>query len=274
MEEENEVVSLDDLIEGSLDGRKFRSKNLINATLKGERPIIVPFSDLHCGSPHFNEELFLKNLQWVYENKNVYVIGNGDWMEAATKTSVGAGVYEQILSVNEQLDNLNKWFKPLAKQGRILGITNGNHEDRLFKSDGVDITRVLSQMLEVPYFKNGAFFKIRVGKQNYHLYATHGTSAARLPYTKIKNCLDLARFIDSEIYVMGHVHDTQVHTQEYMFVDNKDKMIRKKPKYFILSGHYLNWEDSYAQQASMVPSQQGTPKIKLASSEHRIRISI
>lgn len=272
-------LSLMEIINEETDKRRYRSKNLIQVDLRSaERPIICPFGDLHYGSANFNKKVFLENLEWAWENKNVYIIGMGDWLEAATRYSVGAGVYEQTEPSN-QLNEVVDLFKPFAKENRILGITNGNHEDRIYNATGIDATRVMATMLDVPYFKNGGFFKILVGNdghksQNYHIYATHGKSGATLPHTKIKRCLDLATFIDADVYLMGHVHDEQVHTQEFMCIDNQNKKILKRNKYFVLTGHYLDWQDSYAQQASMRPSKQGTPKIKLSKDKYQVRVSL
>lgn len=274
--------SLMDIINEETDMRRFRSKNLISVDLEcsEHRPIICPFGDMHYGSNNFNKKLFEENLQWAWENKNVYIIGMGDWLEAATRTSVGAGVYDQNSIAGDQLNDVVNLFKPFADEGRILGITNGNHEDRIYNATGVDVTRVMASMLNVPYFKNGGFFRIRVGPkqaknaQIYHIYATHGSSGATLPHTKIKRCLDLATFIDADVYIMGHVHDSQIITQEYQCIDNRNKQILKRDKYYVLTGHYLDWQDSYAQAKSMRPSKQGTPKIKLSNEVYRIRISL
>lgn len=272
--------TLIDLISEETDKRRYRSKNLIEKHIpySEHRPIICPFGDMHYGSNNFNKELFIENLEWAWDNKNVYIIGMGDWLEAATRYSVGAGVYDQKTPTGNQLNEIVDFFKPFADEGRLLGITNGNHEDRIYNATGVDVTRVMATMLHVPYFKNGGFFKIRVGDGRagiaYHIYATHGSSGATLPHTKIKRCLDLATFIDADIYLMGHVHDEQVLTQEYQCIDNRNKKILKRNKYFVLTGHYLEWTDSYAQMKSMRPSKQGTPKVKLGQDEFRVRISL
>jgi predicted phosphodiesterase len=255
--------------------RKSKPTNYIDCDLKKEeKAIIVPFSDIHLGSPEFNRELFEENLNWIYNTKNAYVIGNGDWVECATKGSVGAGVYEQVISLNEQIEQILDYFSPLAEEGRILGITNGNHEDRTHKESGIDISRMFAEQLSVPYFKNGGHFRFRVGRQNYTAYFTHGSSGARLPWTKIKQPLDLGRFISADIIAIGHVHDLQVHSQEKQKVDFRGNIVKKEEQFYILTGHYLNWENSYAQGKSLLPSKQGTPKIKLHSKDRNIRISI
>lgn len=283
--DDKEGRSLMEIVNDEMDKRRFKAKNLITVDIDTaeHRPIICPFGDMHYGSENFNRELFMENLNWAWENKNVYIIGMGDWLEAATRNSVGSGVYDQKENAGGQLDEVVRLFKPFADEGRILGITNGNHEDRIYNATGVDATRIMASMLGVSYFKNGGFFRIRVGPKSgphaknaqiYHIYATHGSSGATLPHTKIKRCLDLATFIDADVYLMGHVHDEQVLTQEYHCIDNRNRAILKSNKYFVLTGHYLNWTDSYAQMKSMRPSKQGTPKIKLGSDKHLVRISL
>ena len=265
--------TLIDLIGESLDKRKSREVNFVSKELKGDRPIVVPFSDVHLGSPECNEDYFLSNMSWCYDNKDTYLILNGDLLEASTRLSVGGGVYEQKKHAGGQLEEMLGILKPFADEGRIIGITNGNHEDRIYQMSGVDVTRLMANELDVPYFKNGGFFKLKSGKQNYHMYFTHGSSGATLPYTKIKKSLDLARFINVDLYGSGHVHDNQVHTQQYMSIDNRNSQVVEQERYFVLTGHYLNWQ-GYAQAKSLIPSKQGTPKIKLHSDERMIRVSL
>ena len=265
--------TLIEMMGDNLDHRRAREVNYISKQLYDERPIVLPISDVHWGSPECNKELFLENMQWAHEHKNVHLILNGDLLEASTRGSVGSGVYEQKANAGNQLEEMLAILKPFADEGRIIGITNGNHEDRIYNMSGVDITRVMANELKTPYFKNGGFFKIGVGKQNYHMYVTHGSSGATLPYTKIKKTLDLGRFIDVDLYASGHVHDNQVHSQEYLAIDNRRGGVIKKNRYFVITGHYLDWK-GYAQAKSLVPGKQGTPKIKLHKDEKMIRISV
>jgi predicted phosphodiesterase len=255
------------------DGRKSRPVNYIEYAHDGSFHL-WPFSDLHFGAPEFNDSLFFETLERTWEDPEAVLILNGDLIEASTRTSVGSGVYEQKVAAQEQLEWVVDTFKPFADQGRILGVTNGNHEDRITKATGVDVTRTYAQMLGVPYFQHGGHFKLRAGDQNYHAYFTHGSSSARLPHTKIRQTLDLARFIDADLYGMGHVHELQAHTQEYRRINNRNGAVEIVPKLFVLTGHYLNYENSYAQMMSMIPSRQGTPKITLRDTERDLRVTL
>lgn len=265
-----------DLVQEHLLRMSSRTKTLICVDLptKNDRGIIVPIGDIHYGSPECNREAFEANLEWAYQNPEVYVLGMGDWLEAATRYSVGAGVYEQTVPIQNQLEEIVARFEPFAKDGRLIAVTNGNHEDRVSKAVGLDVTKVMAEMLGVPYYKNGGFFKVKVGPHNYHFYMTHGSSCATLPHTKIKRCRDLSGFVRADLYGMGHVHDLQAHTQTYMYIDNRSATVKEGEAFFLLTGHYLNWNDGYAQMKSMAPSKQGSPKIKLREDEKRIRVSL
>lgn len=265
--------SLLETIAKSQDGRTSRPSNYVEYTHNGSFHL-WPVSDIHHGAAESNTPLLMETLERIWEDKDAVILLNGDLVEAATRDSVGTGVYDQNINAQEQLEWVVATFKPFADQGRIIGATNGNHEDRIAKSTGIDITRVYAQMLQVPYFKHGGHFKFKAGDQNYHAYFTHGASGARLPYTKIKGVLDLARFVDADLYGMGHVHDLQAHTQEYRRISNKNGNVEIVPKVFILTGHYLNYENSYAQMKSMIPSRQGTPKVTLREGKRDIRVTL
>lgn len=267
------VESILEAIANSQDGRKSKPVNYIEYTHDGTFHL-WPFSDLHLGSKEFNENLFFETLEHAWQDKDAILLLNGDLMEASTRSSVGTGVYDQKTAAQEQLEKVVDIFKPFAEQSRIIGVTNGNHEDRITKATGVDITRTYAQMLGVPYFKHGGHFKLRAGDQNYHAYFTHGSSGAKLPHTKIRQALDLARFIDADLYGMGHVHELQAHTQEYRRINNRNGQVEIVPKLFVLTGHYLDYENSYAQMKSMIPSRQGTPKITMRSGERDLRVTL
>lgn len=234
---------------------------------------IVLMGDEHIGSKFYDEKTHMKNIEWCYENKAPIIL-MGDTMETATKTSVGAGVFEQNEIVQEQLEKTIKTYGPLAKEGLILGNHIGNHEARVYNSSGANLSKILSQMLGIQYFGAGAAHYIKVGKQNYTLYTTHGSSGARLPHTKIANTIKLSNMIDTDIYAQGHLHQLSHHTQNYYTINKKNKTIEESQKHYIITGSYLDHWGSYAHTAGMEPARKGSPKLKLGGLEKRIRVSL
>jgi len=234
---------------------------------------LVLMGDEHMGSKFYNENMHDRNLEWCYEN-NVPIILMGDEMETATKTSVGAGVFEQNEIVQGQLEMMIKKYKPLAEAGLILGNHIGNHEARVYNSSGVNLSKIASQMLKIPYLGVGAAHIFRVGKQSYTMYTTHGSSGARLPHTKIANTIKLSNMIDTDIYAQGHLHQLSHHTQNYYKINKSKKTIEESQKHYIITGAYLDHWGGYAQMMSMEPARIGSPKVKLSGEEKRVRVSL
>ena len=254
------------------------SKSELKPTLNyrkfdAEKLEIILMGDMHMGSKYYDEDMHKEVIDYCLKKKTQIIL-MGDQIEAATRDSVGAGVYEQSEIIDKQLEHFNHLMKPLANEGLILGMHAGNHEMRLYKSSGLDITKFMAKQLKVKYFSWGKLHYFVVGKQGYKLYTTHGASGTRLAWTKIKSVLDLSNLADAEIYAMGHLHQLSHHIRNFYSEDLKNKTVIEEQKHFILTGSYLNHWGSYAHMKNYEPMRKGSPKIKLGGNEHSIRVSI
>jgi len=238
-----------------------------------EKLTVALMGDEHMGSKYYNKKLHLNHLEWC-DKYSVPIVLMGDELETATKSSIGAGIYEQEDIVQQQLENCVKTYKPLADKGLVLGNHLGNHENRVFSHSGANLSKILSMMLKVPYLGVGAVHYFLVGKQNYTLYTTHGSSGARLPHTKIANTIKMSNMIDCDIYAQGHLHQLSHHVQNYYTINKRKKTVEESQKHYILCGSYLTHWGSYAHVSNMEPARNGSPKLKLSGLEHRIRVSI
>lgn len=246
---------------------------MVRATTKEKKKYLIPFGDLHIGSPYAAISKIEKWIPWILEN-NAWVIGMGDWTEAATRYSVGAGVYEQTMTVDDQIEYLHKLFKPVADKGLLLGIIEGNHEFRTFKEVGVNISKQLCRLLRVTFMGYGGYSRLVVNNHGYTVYATHGSTGSTLPHTKIKSCIDLARIYEADLYLMGHVHELADYTYKIRYFDTKNKKVSKKKKHFVLTGAYVEYEGSYAEQKNLIPTRTGSPRIRLSGEEYNISVSL
>jgi UDP-2,3-diacylglucosamine pyrophosphatase LpxH len=231
---------------------------------------LVPFGDVHFGDKSCNWDKAQKMIDWIADNKNTRVILMGDLLNSATKTSVGAALYDEKFHGQDQLDFIIDALRPIKK--KIYGALTGNHSNRIFNLTGYSPMKILCKELHTNYYGFGQLTKIKGKGVYYDIYSTHGSSGATLPYTKIKGCLSLASHIDADLYLMGHVHELQVHTQEVEKIRYNQVITDKR--YFVLTGHYLNYKDSYAEMKNMVPSKQGSPVIDLCMSDKQVRVKI
>jgi len=144
----------------------------------------------------------------------------------------------------------------------------------LIKSSNMHVSKMMAQHLGVPFLGNGKFHYFKVGKERYTLYTTHGSTGARLPHTKIRGCLDLAKFGEAEIYAMGHVHSLQHLVRPYYSPNLRKRTIDTKHKHFVTTGSFLNHWGSYAHRNNYEPMPIGSPVIKFDGDKHQIRVII
>lgn len=263
--------------------RRFLAYNETNPTLNfypvnvKEKFTIVLMGDEHIGSKNYLPDYHKNYLDWCCDTKTPF-IHMGDMLECATRNSVGAGVYEQNEIIQEQMEHAYNIYKEAIDKKLIMGMHIGNHEARVWKSSGINVTKLMAKQFNSKYFGFGKahYFLVKCGKhkEGYTMYTTHGASGARLPQTKIKSVLDLANMIDVEIYGMGHTHQLASHTRVFYHLNKKNKMIDPGEKHFILTGSYMGHWGSYAHVANLEPMKIGSPKIKLSGKEHRIRVSV
>jgi len=232
---------------------------------------ILLWGDVHFGSNFCDHKFAKENLDRT-DKRGDYIIGMGDYLETATRDSIGAGVYQQDEIVQEQLEIMEQWLKPHSP--RIIGLNDGNHEHRIFIRSGLDLTKILARNVGTKYFGAGRLIRARIGNQTYSIYVTHGSSGATLPYTKIKQCLNMQQYIDADLYAMGHVHALDSHSRAVHELDKRTRKVIESEKIFVLTGHYLNYFGSYAHRKGLIPSKKGSPIIKLYANEKKIRVSI
>jgi predicted phosphodiesterase len=238
---------------------------------KTGRAQIIPLGDIHLGYPTCNLVKLKEEIDYCV-SRDIYVLGMGDYLECGLTTSVGDSVYHQKLNPQQQMDAFIELMQPLVKKGLLLGLHGGNHEARITKSTGLDITKTMCRILGVRYFGAAIQHLFIVGKERYTAYSTHGSSGARLPETKLRSVIQLARFANAEILLMGHLHQKGHMIFEQYAVDRRGKEV-KQDKHAILTGHFLEYRGSYAEANNMPPSKTGVVKVSLYSDRHAIYVS-
>ena len=232
---------------------------------------LVFIGDVHYGSNMCNAQKFKEMVAYCTQN-DIYIFCMGDMIEAANRYSVGSGVYEQA-HPQTQIEGMIEILKPLAEKGLIVGFLSGNHEDRITKATGIDVSKIMAKELGAAYLGFAGWSLFYVGNQSYTLYTIHGISSAKHKYTKIKSIIDIASTFPADIVAMGHVHDLDITSGERPHVDKKRKTIYYRRFITLLTGHYLNY-GGYAQGMGLEVGKQGSPKVKLFADTWDIHPSI
>ena len=105
---------------------------------------IHPFADEHIGDEYCDIKRLLAIIDYVKNTPNAYCILNGDIVDNATKTSIG-DTYTQEFNPMEQLQKAVEMLSPI--KDKILCITHGNHENRTYKKEGINLSYLIAAQL-------------------------------------------------------------------------------------------------------------------------------
>lgn len=210
---------------------------------------IIGLGDVHYGSAEHNEKLFDEVIEKIKMQDNLYCILLGDLIECVTKDSVG-DLFSQIGTSHSQADYIVKKLLPIKH--KILAMTGGNHENRIFKASGFDINLYIAKLLGIEdrYIKNSFVLFVRFGKIHsiknkphvFSIFVSHGVGGSTKKPSKLKNLLDLQGIVSGcDVYIMGHVHDYICTYEDNFQIDIRTKKVINKTSCFISQGSFLDF---------------------------------
>lgn len=176
---------------------------------------LMPVADLHIGDPLSSRAKILSDIEYIRSHEDCYCVLNGDLMNCAIKTAV-SDVYSETLSPMQELQVCIELFGPISD--KVIFVTGGNHEERHYRTNGIDLTRLMCQQLGIEdrYSPGPGLVYLRFGADDgrhkrhrkicYILYVTHGNSNGRKDGGKIQRLADYATIVDADIYIAGHSH--------------------------------------------------------------------
>jgi len=252
-------------------GRPIRLNKQILIPKKGKEYTEVVFvGDAHLGSPQFDKPRFIKMLDYCLRNK-LYVFLMGDYLEMSTRTSIGSGVYEQEFIGQSQYEQMVDLLQPLADKKLILGLLNGNHENRIFQATGINISKLLARELNVKYLGDACWNTFKVGKQTYSIYSLHGRTGARFDGTALLALERTSSSFFCDLIVCGHSH--KLVSSSVIIQEVKRGLVKEHKKTLLITGSYLKYDNSYASAVGLPISKLGSPKVKFHSKVKDIHIS-
>jgi predicted phosphodiesterase len=238
---------------------------------------IHPMADLHIGDSMSDYKLIMERIEHIKNTPNAYCILDGDLMDTAVCTSIG-DTYGANLQPMEQLRQCVKIFEPI--KDKILAVLPGNHENRVYKSDGLDITEVMCSQLGIPerYSATTALLFVRFGDQGgrnhnrpqlYTVYVTHGSGGGRREGGKVNRLADLASIVDADIYVHAHTHLPLVFKESFYRTCSSNSSVALVDKLFVNTSAALNY-GGYGDKAGFKPASKAAPIIYLNGLKHNM----
>lgn len=242
---------------------------------------VYTLADLHIGDAHCNEAEVLDRVQAIADDPYGLCVCNGDLMNTALRSSV-SDVYGELLSPMQQIAYLVDLLRPI--KDKIIAVTTGNHEQRTYRTDGIDITRLVCRELgiEDKYAPEGVLVFLRFGtrsrhsghvndrnpRQWYSIYATHGSGGGRKEGAKAIRLADMAAIVDADIYIHSHTHLPMVMKQSFFRADSSNCMAKQVFKLFVNTGAAMGY-GGYGQAQEFKPASTDTAHIRLDAKTKR-----
>lgn len=233
--------------------------------------IIFPIGDLHIGSPHYDPKTLHKQLREIEKaGHKARIIIMGDLAETALKDSVGAGVYEQQETAQQQMMTAKTIF--YEYKDIIDGIVTGNHEERIYKNTGFDLMLYFAQIMgiEDKYLRYQGIIKYTIGQRTFNVSVWHGAGGGGTPGGAMNKLQKQANTVIADVYLMGHVHQRQAFSKTLYIPDGTHNKIDLHKQVFVVTGSALTHEGSYAEMSGFAPSDKGFPQITLSMEREQI----
>ena len=169
-------------------------------------------------------------------------------------------------------------FSPIKE--KIFCITHGNHENRTYKKEGINLSYLIARQLglEDKYTATSAVLFIRFGEDSTHRretngsgnyrkvcytgYVLHGSGGGRKEGAKAIRLADMASIIDCDFYVHSHTHLPMIMKQGFHRIDTRNSTVSFVDKLFVNTAANLKY-GGYGEAGEFKPSSMDTPVIYL-----------
>lgn len=255
----------------------------VTVSIPEDHGYLIPIGDLHRGDRHLTSRGLNKlkgYLDWVMSRPNAYVFLMGDILNVASRSSK-TNPFESMSGDDEYAKSV-ELFKPFAS--RIVGCITGNHEQRMFKEFGFNPLQPFCRELGITFCGFSAAIRVRVGQraespnqyqQNYWGYVHHGNGGGGTLGAALNRKVKLQEIVHGmDFYMAGHDHQLIAGTRNIL-LPKRDKIVHQRVHY-IDTGSFLDWDGSYAEEAAMAISKQGSPRLRFSGKEisHDLHVSI
>lgn len=220
---------------------------------------IYALGDTHIGSAHFNED-FLKYWDKVFtgtkSDKLIYLMG--DLIDVATKR-LGNSAFQQEMNVNEQIEYVIKFLEKHKQY--IAGSVNSNHLDRTLKEFDLDIGRIIANNLECEHAPS-LYHELFINDNPYRVFAMHGTKTSNQLHLMFGALQRQTNHIEADLVLAGHCHYCSsisipsINPRGY------------KRTHYVLTGHFLDYEGSYAHHQALKPNPPCFPIINIGVNDN------
>lgn len=240
---------------------------------------VIAVADLHIGDKNCDYAEIKNIISKIQNTPNLYCVLAGDLMN----TAIAGGrsdVYGEELNPSEQLEKCVELFKPI--KDKILTIVPGNHEERISRSVGFDMTAEFAKRLELGdiYSPTAALLFVKFGRATktcapltYSFYICHGRGGGRKIGGKLNSLAEYSNIIDTDCYIVGHTHLPAAFKQSAYRVSPQRAQATLHEQLFVNTSAALNY-GGYGMRSGYTPSAKSRPVITLDGTRHHLSVTL
>jgi len=253
---------------------------------RGIRIRLYVAGDFHVGALGCDHKLLERQIRCVEKDENGYLIGMGDYAECINtkdKRFDANSIHPRFRNnpnnlIGKQYDYVRGLLTPLASEGRILCVLEGNHEMKMAHQCQFSFVHQLCDDLGIQYggYSCAIVWAFKRGKhtKNIILYANHGRGgAARTKGGKLNTLMKMCEIIDNaDIYLSAHVHEKATERDSKLdigwFKNGRIVLKQRKVAYGTTGAFlrtYTEGSSSYAERAAYSPTDLGMIFVEIQS---------
>jgi len=224
---------------------------------------IIGLGDLHIGDHNCDYKLLQKQIDYINDTPNCYVIGMGDYLNNALKMSK-TDVYSAVAPQKEFM--LAVEILGSIKKSKWIAMTTGNHEHRTYKEAGIDLNRFLAYEIGIEdiYHPTISIVHLKLNKTAYYIHIHHGAGGGSTKGGSANKLVKLGNIIpNTDLVMMGHTHQQIFTTEGRYILDKKHDKVIKHCQYLVNTGSCLGYQDGYAEAMALQPTAKGNPVLTL-----------
>ena len=177
--------------------------------------LLMPVGDIHYLSTDWPEKKFIEHLKWGLD-RGAYFLGVGEPIDlaSASQRAIMGPLRDSVKKeFNDMMRGVVERFVRLIDftAGQWIGFMEGDHYWQF--DDGTTTDQLICSYLGCKFLGDATMIRLTYPEVSMPhpeadciIYAHHGIGSSRLSGGQLHRIEDLLKFIDADIYLMGHSH--------------------------------------------------------------------
>jgi len=176
---------------------------------KRKRYNLYAIGDVHIGAYACDKQAFVDIIAKIKKDRNGFVILMGDLLDAVLAGDRRYNAYEadpDLITFKSQVDWTLAQLKPI--RNKILGIIEGNHEEKIKKQVGYDFTEFMAEQLGCRYLHQSSMIHLETPWKTYKILAMHGIGGGATVGGQLNKIRRMIQnfYTAPDLVLVGHFH--------------------------------------------------------------------